>query len=415
MGASGIQTDERANADGTKTLSFRGEDIHDFAWAASPHFLVADDSFVNSLGPVKLHALVLASHAAQTQRYLSVLKQSMQKFDEWYGPYPYKQMTLIDPEPDSEIGGMEYPTLITGGTDWWSPHGSLRPGATVAHEYGHQYWYGMVATNEFEEPWLDEGINSYSESKVMTSLSGRIPPHVNARTLYASDAEIEGLFYIPHPDEDPIVRPGWKFASSAATAASSMAKPPPRSPPWRRYSGRGRFVRLYASTSPATALTTPPGPIFWILLKRFPAVKIWSLTLPRLSTAPRCSTTPWTRSPPSPSEWWKGRDANGPYHTSVMVRRKGRFVFPVNLEVGFDDGSKEQATWDGKDRWARFSWDKPSRAVYAQVDPDGMSRWTQIRSTTVTRCNRDRTARLKLTNYWVLAQQLLAQWLSFLV
>ena len=67
-----------------------------------PHFQIADDTFVNSLGPVKLHALILASHADQSDRYLSVLKQSMQKFDEWYGPYPYKQITLIDPEPDSE-------------------------------------------------------------------------------------------------------------------------------------------------------------------------------------------------------------------------------------------------------------------------------------------------------------------------
>ena len=45
----------------------------------------------------------------------------MQKFDEWYGPYPYKQITLIDPEPDSQMGGMEYPTLITADTSWWEP------------------------------------------------------------------------------------------------------------------------------------------------------------------------------------------------------------------------------------------------------------------------------------------------------
>ena len=113
VGASGIQTGEEHNADGTKTLSFRGEDIHDFAWAASPHFQVADDTLVNSLGSVKIHALILASHADETDRYISVLKQSMQKFDEWYGPYPYKQITLIDAEPGSEVGGMEYPTLIT--------------------------------------------------------------------------------------------------------------------------------------------------------------------------------------------------------------------------------------------------------------------------------------------------------------
>ena len=174
VGASGIQTGEEQNSDDTKTLSFRGEDIHDFAWAASPHFQIADDTLVNSLGTVKLHALILPSHADKTDRYLSVLKQTMQKFDEWYGPYPYKQITLIDPEPGSNMGGMEYPTLITGEAHWWEPswlYYGLE--VTVAHEFGHQYWYGMVATNEFEEPWLDEGINSYSEDKVMGSIFGR--------------------------------------------------------------------------------------------------------------------------------------------------------------------------------------------------------------------------------------------------
>ena len=217
VGASGIQTAEQANSDGTRTLSFRGEDIHDFAWAASPHFQVADDVFVNSLGPVKLHALVLASHAAQRDRYLSILKQTMQKYDEWYGPYPYKQITLVDPEPDSAVGGMEYPTLITGGADWREPswyHFGME--ITVAHEFGHQYWYGMVASNEFEEPWLDEGINSYSESKVVGSLFGQNTSVLNGRTLYTSDTELQRLFYVAHPDEDPIVRPGWKFASTGS-------------------------------------------------------------------------------------------------------------------------------------------------------------------------------------------------------
>ena len=116
-----------------------------------------------------------------------------------------------------------------------------------------------------------------------------------------------------------------------------------------------------------------------------------------------------------PSEWWKGDNAGGPYHTSVVVRRKGTFLFPVKLEVGFADGSKEQATWDGKDRWARFSWDKPSRAVYAQLDPDRNVLLDVNSFNNSYTLRPDRTARFKLTNYWVFAQQLLAQWLSFLV
>ena len=151
-------------------MSFHGEDIHDFAWAASPNFVISDDTFQSSMGPVTIHALVLKSHADQSERYISVMKGTMQKFDEWYGPYPYKQITLIDPEPDSQIFGMEYPTLITAGTSWLDPAWVLGNEEVTEHEFGHQYWYGMVATNEFEEAWLDEGINSYTETKVLAAL-----------------------------------------------------------------------------------------------------------------------------------------------------------------------------------------------------------------------------------------------------
>ena len=45
-----------------------------------------------------------------------------------------------------------------------------------------------------------------------------------------------------------------------------------------------------------------------------------------------------------PVDWWEGKSAEGPFHTSVTVRRKGTFLFPVKLEVGFEDGSKEQVS-----------------------------------------------------------------------
>jgi hypothetical protein len=416
VGASGIQTAEQSNSDGTRTLSFRGEDIHDFAWAASPHFQIADDTFTNSLGPVKLHALILTSHADQRERYLSVLKQSMQKFDEWYGPYPYKQITLIDPEPGSEMAGMEYPTLITGGTNWLLPSWLYFPmDVTVAHEFGHQYWYGMVASNEFEEPWLDEGINSYSESKVMGSLFGENTSAVNARTLYASDAEFERMFYLLHPDQDPIVRLGWKFATYASygsivygkTATSLLTLEAVVGEATLRQALRVYFMRYRFQHPTGTDFLNTVEEVSGrtdlehYLTQAFDGTDLLDYSIDSLTS--------------DPSEWWKKDSAGGPYHTSVVVGRKGGFLFPVKLEVGFADGSKEQARWDGNDRWARFSWDKRSRAVYAQLDPDGNVLLDANSFNNSYTLQRDRTARLKLTNYWVFTQQLLTQWLSFLV
>jgi Peptidase family M1 domain len=416
VGASGIQTGEQPNSDGTKTLSFRGEDIHDFAWAASPHFEVADDTFTNSLGTVKLHALVLASHADQRERYLSVLKQSMQKFDEWYGPYPYKQITLIDPEPNSEMGGMEYPTLITGGTTWWEPSWlNYIMEATVSHEFGHQYWYGMVGTNEFEEPWLDEGINTYSETQVMGSLFGQNTSALNARTLYTSDAGLERVSYLHHPDEDPVARHAWQFASDSSYGSIVYGKTSTALTTLETVLGEGTlrqalrvyFTRYRFKHPTATDfLHTVEEVSGRSDLQPYFAQAIYGTEILDYSVDSLTS---------GPSEWWKGKDAGGQYHTSVLVRRKGGFVFPVKLEVGFEDGSKEQATWDGKDRWMRFSWDKASRAVYAQVDPDGVVKLDANSFNNSYTLQPSRTARLKLTNYWVVAQQILAQWLSFLV
>ena len=97
----------------------------------------------------------------------------MKRFDDWYGPYPYAQITVVDPPHGAgEAGGMEYPTFITGDSGWFIPKGVHLIDLVTEHEFGHQYWYGMVATNEFENGWLDEGINSYTEVKVIDNIYG---------------------------------------------------------------------------------------------------------------------------------------------------------------------------------------------------------------------------------------------------
>jgi len=157
------------------------DDVHDFAWTASPHYKVYEDTFVGKHGSVKLNIMMQPAHVDQEERHARILKQSLDHFERWYGPYPYKTLTLVDPEVDSAAEGMEYPTFITGGTNWWMPKGIYLPEVVVEHEFGHQYWYGMVATNEFEDAWMDEGINSYTEVKVLDDILG--PRHLDLQSV----------------------------------------------------------------------------------------------------------------------------------------------------------------------------------------------------------------------------------------
>src|SRR5208337_2068162 len=119
--------------------------------------------------------------------------------------------TLVDPEHDSAAEGMEYPTFITGGTSWWMPKGLYFPELVVEHEFGHQYWYGMVATNEFEDAWMDEGINSYTELKIMDDVLGPRSSIMSLWGMTLSEREWQRGGYIGVADLDPIARNGWEY------------------------------------------------------------------------------------------------------------------------------------------------------------------------------------------------------------
>ncbi len=214
VGASGVPTGEFIDASGNKTVSFYGEDIGDFAFAASPNFTVTDGIFVSSLGPVQIHVLALRAHPKAGPRYLSIIQKTMQEFDRRYGPYPYKVVTVIDPEPGAEMGGMEYPTLFTGDTNWYEP--TYLTETIAEHEFGHQYWYAMVATNEFEDAWLDEGINSYTEVSILDAILGHDTSLFKRSYANAGDYEEQRVGYISTPDFDPVTRWAFKFRDSSS-------------------------------------------------------------------------------------------------------------------------------------------------------------------------------------------------------
>src|SRR5262249_49217517 len=131
-----------------------------------------------ALKPISVRLLLQPGHERARPRYVRVIKEAISYYGLWYGPYPYETLTVVDPPEDGEgSGGMEYPTFITGGfssafqTRW--PSSGIHGVEIVAlHEYGHQYWYGMVGSNEFEESWLDEGLNDDSEHRAMTLAYG---------------------------------------------------------------------------------------------------------------------------------------------------------------------------------------------------------------------------------------------------
>ena len=147
-----------------KIHHFRAEDVHDFAWTAWPQYR----TFKETYHGIDITVLYDEDHSSSVRRYVGAVKNGLDFFSEWVGAYPYPNVTVVDPPTNCmAVGGMEYPTLITVGSYWKIPIGIKIPEMVTVHEFGHNYWYGIVGNNEFEEAWLDEGITSYSEARIM--------------------------------------------------------------------------------------------------------------------------------------------------------------------------------------------------------------------------------------------------------
>jgi hypothetical protein len=187
VAASGFPVKSAKIDNGVKIYQFYADDVHDFAWSASPDFIYSEVPFSAPGVPgVRIKLYLDPLHAQLKDRYMHAAKSALAKYAQWYGAYPYSTLSIVvPPKGGNGAGGMEYPTLVTAfAADTETPGYSLE--RTVVHEIGHQYWYGMVATNEFEEAWLDEGFTSYAEDKVMESVYG-IEPNLAVEAIYMTD------------------------------------------------------------------------------------------------------------------------------------------------------------------------------------------------------------------------------------
>ncbi|HVQ26554.1 MAG TPA: M1 family aminopeptidase, partial [Planctomycetota bacterium] len=179
------------------------------------------------LTDVDIHLLLQPEHLAQRDRHLRAAKAAIKWFGLWYGRYPYPTLTIVDPAFGAGgSGGMEYPTFITAGTsvllNRWPLDRVLAPEEVVVHEFGHQYWQSMVASNEFEESWLDEGFNSYSTGKVMERVYG--PWILELLGLKLGGLELSRLQNSVERMFDRIRTPAWGFSSGGNYGFNSYAR-----------------------------------------------------------------------------------------------------------------------------------------------------------------------------------------------
>lgn len=162
---------ESSLGDGARRVDrYRATGVHDFAFAAWDDFVEQTED----AGPVRIRCLFPRGHGGVADEQIRAAKLGLDVFGKRYGAYPYSTLTLVHPPSGAqEAGGMEYPTLITTGGPFWLALSTTRsiPLLTL-HELGHQWFYGLVATNEHASPFLDEGATTYATGVAAADIYG---------------------------------------------------------------------------------------------------------------------------------------------------------------------------------------------------------------------------------------------------
>jgi len=421
VGASGVQVEEKNNPDNTKTVTYHGDDIHDFAWTASPRYKVRESVYQAQMGPIKLRFMMQPAHWNQAERHERITRQTLDHFESWYGPYPYKTLTVVDPEPDSAAGGMEYPTFITGDSSWFMPSGVYLPELVVEHEFGHQYWYGMVATNEFEDAWMDEGINSYTEVKVLDSILGKNTSILNTAGITLSEREAQRLGYLSAADLDAMAQKAYEYYSfnsyggvtygktaSALLTLEGIVGEDTMAKVMRAYFMKYRFTHPTKEDFLKTIEEVSGRDLRWYFSQAVSGTQVMDYEVLKIDSFP--------------VHWYepnKDRNAKGTakddtvFQSYVSLHRKQDFVMPLEVEIKFDNGEKIREHWDGQSRWTRFSYQKRARVVSAEIDPDHTVQLDSNNFNNSYTVKPDAKPAHKVANYWLFLTQCLSQALGW--
>jgi hypothetical protein len=146
----------------TKTIRFKQSNVHDFAWFCDKRYHVLKGEVETSRTKHKVTTWVMFTNAEGYlwKNSIQYMNDAIYYYSLWNGDYPYNQCTAVD-GTISAGGGMEYPNITVIG----SSGNAFQLDVVITHEVGHNWFYGMLGSNERMHAWMDEGINSFDENR----------------------------------------------------------------------------------------------------------------------------------------------------------------------------------------------------------------------------------------------------------
>jgi len=376
IGATGPTVDARTEGGRRIERHVQG-DIHDFAWTAWDRWRASRER----IDGVDVTVLAPPGFGDIAERDMAALRFALPYESAMYGRYPYPVLTVVHPQEDAgEAGGMEYPTLITSAGPWATPAGVFLPEIVTVHELGHQWFYGLVATNEAAWPVLDEGLNQFAEVDAMARWRGE-GSAADVLGLRVSDAAIQAVSSNGAVHDEPVAQPAAAFSSGANYGRLVYS---------RTAAVLETLARVYGDDAVTGALGLyarrfrfeHPGPdqligVFAEVLGDRVAATLraalfdrgWVDYVVESATSRRGTAAAGVFDESGKRETRPSRDETG-WEGSVLVARRGTLELPVDIELSFEDGSARRERWDGEGSSTRIAWHGASALRGAVVDPD---------------------------------------------
>jgi hypothetical protein len=403
FGSAGVETRPPEESDRGVTHFVEQNDVHDFAFTAWDGYAKPlEGKLRRGEREIAVKVLYPPEYKASAQTALEATLYGLDTFSRTLGEYPYKQVTVVVPPFNAEeAGGMEYETFFT-------TIGALRPPESRAveyvtvHEFGHGYFMGLLASNEFEEPFLDEGLNEFWDARQLEKHPFKFGWPVPQISFW--DFEREGTRRYP---ADPIASSSWNKASRTSYGdvyartvlvmhdLGTLAGEEVIERGFREYYRRWHF-RHPSTADLEEALADSAG-------EKAPLVRRWfeeqvyrsapiDDRIEKLETEEEVPKPGWTKRDGKAVELgedeasrltvdlraaFKKEHSDAKKEVSpfgwrsiLQARRFGAHV-PQSVEVKFEDGTSETLEFPEAETWHRWDLVRPSRISSAQLDPKG--------------------------------------------
>ncbi len=382
VGATGqcLPANEPAAA-GRRALRCRADDVHDFAWTSWPGFVERREQ----VGTVDVRVLVPHGHDRNAELELDSVRFGLQHFSARFGPYPYPTLTVVHPpEAAGNSGGMEYPTLFTTGGPWYTPYSGARSiEAVTIHELGHQWFYGLFASDEHRFPFLDEGLNSYAEHGALAARYGAGSAFAGFGLAISNEA-LSRVIAAARGVDEPIAQGAVDFFSFRSLGAIVYGRTATLFSTLERVYGKQKLELALRDYAAGARFRHPePAQLVEAVRNRLgegAAKNLERALFERASVDYQVRDVQSAASDPHAGVF---DEANGrrtvarselrpPAHWvgHAIVLRHGTLELPVQIELVFDDGHRERREWNGEG--TRYSVDcrGPAKLVSVNVDPE---------------------------------------------